>query len=417
MSGSISLPQEQFLDAIRQDPASDIPRRAYAAFLRSIGDPRAHLIDLQCPADDIDPTERIFHAATVAERIKTLGKLERDRLNALFSLCIHRPVFERGFIVEADIPIREFTKYTDDIAREIPLLERIHLGMGIKPEEIAQLKTCTFPPHIKGISFGTYYKQFPTPIGSGDACVQELLALPNLPSLEYLCIGGSDITNHGAYQIATSPKTRLLKSLRLPRNFIDDEGVEHLCHGHLNNLKSLDLENNRLSPQSIVHLRSSPLATQLESLNVSGNKIGDEGLALLSERDIWLRLTHLDISWSSFASEAIIKFLESPLVAELTELNLAHHQLSLQIVKKLSMLSLPNLKHLILGFTGLNAGTIKALAASRNLRHCIIDVTGNSWPEDETLPPGFVQRKLGGTPAQKYYDEVLIGHENEIFFS
>lgn len=412
MSSSVTLPQEQYLDTIRKNPDDSVPRRAYAEFLRSTGDPRAYLIDLQCPAEDIDPVERIFHAATVAERIKTLGRLERDRLNALFSLCIHRPVFERGFIVEADIPIREFSKNADTIAREVPLLERVHLGMGIRPEEIAKLKKITFPKNLNGISFGTYYKQFPAPKGSGDACVQELLALQNLPSLQYLCIGGSDLTSHSVHTIAQSGKTRLLKTLRLPRNSIGDDGVEHLCDGHLNNLTSLDLENNRLSSKSIANIRSSQLAAQLDHLNLSSNDIGDEGLALLSEQEAWQRLTYLNIAWSSFSPEAIAAFLESPLAAQLIELDLSHHQLPIRIIKKLSTLPLPNLKHLILEFTGLNAGTIRALAASGNLRHCIIDITGNSWPEGETLPPGFVQQKLGGIPAGKHYDEILTERED-----
>lgn len=396
------------MDAIRTNPDDDISRRAYAEFLRSIGDPRASLIDLQCPDEDNDPTERIFHAATVSERIKTLGRLERDRLNALFSLCIHRPVFERGFIVEADIPIREFTKNIDHVVKQIPLLQRVHLGMGVRPEEIAKLKQSKFPSSLKGISFGTYYKQFPAPKGSGDACIQELFALPNLPPLEYLCVGGSDLTSRSVYTIAESPKTRLLKSLRLPRNSISDHGIEHLCNGHLNNLTSLDIENNRLSSKSIVFLRESQLGSQLEHLNISSNDIGDEGLALLSQHNAWPRLTHLNIGWTSLSHDAIVSFLESPTAGQLIELDLSHHQLSTCILKKLATTPLPNLKHLTLEFTGLNEGIIRALALSGNLRHCTIDISGNSWPEDQALPPGFVRRNLGPIASQKYYDEVLI---------
>jgi len=87
------VPTGDPLAAVRDNPASDAPRKRYAAVLEAQGDPRGELIALQLG--------RVERGETISERERTLVEQVGDRMLGALAVYLDSFELQRGFLAKA----------------------------------------------------------------------------------------------------------------------------------------------------------------------------------------------------------------------------------------------------------------------------------------------------------------------------
>ncbi len=121
--------------------------------------------------------------------------------------------------------------------------------------------------------FGTVVK---ANIGHNDWIADaDLRHLERLKSLEWLCLGYSQITDAGLEHLEGLTS---LKFLRLSHTHISDAGLEHL--EGLTSLQWLKIHSNQITDAGLVHLKG---LTSLQRLGLLNTQVTDEGVKKLQQ--------------------------------------------------------------------------------------------------------------------------------------
>lgn len=121
--------------------------------------------------------------------------------------------------------------------------------------------------------------------GLGAADARRLGAATNLPRLEGLWLSGNPLGREGIAALLGGALPGQLIWLDLDRCGVGNPGAERLaCCPSLPGLRSLSLDDNRITDKGALALARSPHLGMLASLSLSGNKIGVKCKRVLRER-------------------------------------------------------------------------------------------------------------------------------------
>ncbi|MEU2674462.1 hypothetical protein ABZ622_37525 [Streptomyces sp. NPDC007164] len=292
----------RLLLTIRERPADNTPRLAYAKLVAASHPEHARLITAQCGGDAADDKD-----AAMAAYLATLPAEVRDAL-------IGRP--ERGFVrTVTDVGAETFLHHHDALFRAAP--EDDCLVLQFANDHLA-----------------------------------EISLLPALGRYRSLRVYDTYLFDDTPAQLARSPYLRQLESLSLRDTYLSDEDLAALLTSRsYPRLRELDVSASRYDEQNwttagLMPLRDAVFAPHLEFLNLGrssydldngvasvltalpnltflklgGNPLGDEVLTRLST--LPNRFTELDLTGDAFTPEGITALVNSPAVARLQRLTM-----------------------------------------------------------------------------------------------
>jgi uncharacterized protein (TIGR02996 family) len=339
-------PDEAFLADICANPDDDAPRLVYADWLDDHDQPhRAEFIRVQCQLARLgmnDPQRdelewRAWELLTVhrQEWFSSLPALARKKKAA---------TFRRGFVERLSLTAKEFLRQGKTLFAAMPL---------------------------RGVHLRTLGRH-----------VESLVACPLLARLSALDLGhntqGIDVGVGAVVALVGSPHLTGLTELGLSRTLVDENDFRQLAAWPgLARITSLDLRDNRLSPDSLRILLSSDHLTSLTSLNLAANNaLGLAACQALAASPRLASLKHLDLSWCDLREvpmwesrgEPSVEVLSaSPHLSALTSLDLSVTGLHSEDAEALASGRFTSLTALRLDTNGINATGARALAQSPGL--------------------------------------------------
>ena len=159
-----------------------------------------------------------------------------------------------------------------------------------------------------------------------------------------LILSGRRISDAGLKNLSTALTQSELYRLTLYGIGLQSQGLKRLCEALISgdcNLTSLNVSNNRLGDEEILHL-CNPLTSvncTLTSLNVSDNMLGDEGIVHLCNAltSVNCKLTSLNVSDNTLGDEGIMHLCNAltSVNCTLTSLNVSGNRLGDKGIKRL----------------------------------------------------------------------------------
>jgi uncharacterized protein (TIGR02996 family) len=333
--------EHPFVAEIRTSPHEDAPRLVFADYLDEAGDPQGELIRVQVALSHLapgDPERReleLREEALLAEYADAwLAPLKR-----LGAEGVSARSFQRGLIERVRIQVAAFLQHGEELCRQAPGLHCLELR-GI--DERTRVATFEFPAQITALDFST--------------------ALVKLKELDSLAQAGW---------------TGQIADLTLSFNQLADAALRSLLRAAWPRLVRLNLNVNRLGPESMGLVANHQPPLLLESLSVSLNKTGDLGLQLLGHAPLARTLRELDVSSTGVTAAGVARMAASPLAASLVRLGLRANPLGAGSEDALAALAIaPRLTHLDLRGT-----------------HRSVPRTG--YGSDAVPPPEALVKRLG----------------------
>jgi uncharacterized protein (TIGR02996 family) len=272
---------EAFLNAIIEDPDSNVPRLLFADWLEERGDPRGEFIRLQIAISRAEAgDEQLAEMQRREEEMLTTHR--RAWLGPLHSLA-YSWTFKRGFPEEACLPAEHFLNCVETLFRLTPLRLVRLMKSGPWADGLA---AC---PHLRRLR-----ALHMTDNQIEDKGLQKLMASPYLGSIESLRLGNSWLTEKSGLILAEARHMRKLTTLSLSDNMLGDRGVKALAGAsHLSKLTSLYLGNNQITDFGAQALAESPHFSRLKTLDLGNvaknamhgpNDIKSKGRELLLQR-------------------------------------------------------------------------------------------------------------------------------------
>jgi uncharacterized protein (TIGR02996 family) len=159
--------------------------------------------------------------------------------------------------------------------------------------------------------------------------LKRLTASPHLGELLELALSFNPARPEGVLSLTECGRLRSLRHLHVEGCEIGNEGLTHLAGSGWTNLRSLNLEYNRIDDEGLIALSRSPLTGRLATLNLSRNAITDEGAQALADGPPWPFLTRLDLSRNRISSAGARTLLESPSLRNVRRLLLYGNAISI----------------------------------------------------------------------------------------
>ena len=250
--GPTSAPRPEvlaFLQAIKEQPADDLPRLVLADWLEEHGDPRGELVRQQVMLAHVIPGSGAGQARRMREQ--ELRRLhERDWLGRLAAL-VDGWTCQRG-LVQLSLPAATF------------------LGA-----EFAQLARTEPVAWVDGVRL-----TFPTAaVGTAVA------ASPLLAGLNLLNLGGQSVEFDAVRILAASEHVKNLTALELYATALGAEGARALADSaQLGKLRHLDLDGCLIGDEGALALAQSRHLTSLGTLHLRGNRLQSSTLTALRAR-------------------------------------------------------------------------------------------------------------------------------------
>jgi uncharacterized protein (TIGR02996 family) len=286
MPPSLELPPlppgiEQEYQRIRAYPDDDTPRLIYADWLDERGDPRGEFIRVQIalarlagrnpfsylPSTLVSAATSVWPspAGELSSRQAELRRREwlllsrhREEWLAPFRGWTSGEEFRRGFVESVKITARAFLAYAPRLFALTPLR------------------------HVQILDL--------------DHWADSLAACPFLDRLEALTIHAQYCGPSLAAALARSPYLNHLRQLRLSRNRLGDDGLVHLCRRSWPSLEELDLSDNGLTGDAVIHLQKSQAFPRLRCLQLRDNDLGPAGAFHLAEGPLLRQLQFLGLA-------------------------------------------------------------------------------------------------------------------------
>ncbi len=261
-----------FLEAIREDPADDVPRLVFADWLEDSGDyDRAEFIRVQCElARGVRDRGRSLELLT---RLRELMQVHGETWLGALATLAPAPIFERGFVDTIRIGASLFLDHAEAIFASHPIrkirFERAH--------------------HI----------------------LDEVVACPHLASLDALDLQDEPLRDNGLAILGRCKYLACLKSLDLPRIECTGEGVRALlARGAVAGLVSLNLRHNpAMGNEGVVAIAHA--LRHLRRLDLAATGIDDAGMTILATSPSFRELQFLGLTGNPLGYSAIERLCES----------------------------------------------------------------------------------------------------------
>jgi uncharacterized protein (TIGR02996 family) len=298
--------------AIAADPDAREPYSVYGDWLESQGDPRGQLVALQLAADGDKKLEAVAakHLALHAEYfLGSLGELQKAGDDEVLA-------WRWGFIQKAYLHAERHRPLDATLRRVLGhpsarFLTELALGGNERAQEALDVLADSTLPSLRALRLWSMWQ---LDLGALWPAMPELrrLALSGqalalggleLPKLERLDVGDSELSNANARTLATAPWPAL-QQLRLDFGtgyLTGDASIDDvfalLARADLPRLARLALNHTRYIRELVRELPASPVAAQLELLDLSNNHMTDaHAIALADQRARFPRLQQLDVS-------------------------------------------------------------------------------------------------------------------------
>ncbi len=318
--GKLSRDQElhqPFLDAIRADPESDVPRLTYADWLAERGDPWAEVIRIQCRyPDDYMPWDTVNRFMELLGAHRHCWDRGADDLGVFVQ-------FHRGMVEEVDCSAGRFLQVGQRILEVFPLVHILSIGkvqgrgtkLATQPALSAARSLCLHglagddwehivrSPHLKRVE--KLRVAFPRSID-----LAWLLDMPLARQLRALDLSGSQLDANAPALFGETDACSGLETLVLDDTRMDDEMARRLSEvATFRQLKRLSLADNwRLGPVGIAAILQAEFAPRLEALGLGGDGFDDDLVQLLVESPLSATI-HLSIrrGCEQSARETLVK--------------------------------------------------------------------------------------------------------------
>jgi len=227
----------------------------------------------------------------------------------------------------------------------------------------------------------------------GNAGAEALAQSPAISRLEWLNLGGCQITGVGATALAESPHLGPLWYLNLGGNQIRDEGVVAIAQSprlaglrvlelnsirpnsdslaalaqskHIHNLRRLEWRNNNLRAAGTKVFADAPAFAQLRVLDLSTNGLGDGGATQLACSPQLMQLIRLNLDGCSIKEAGAKAIARSEVLCSLTHLALGRNQIGDEGAKAIAKANnFPALRELALNNNSIGDAGAIALAKS-----------------------------------------------------
>ena len=117
-----------------------------------------------------------------------------------------------------------------------------------------------------------------------DASVADFIRSKNFPNLESLDVGWNEVGNETAKALADATSFSGLKTLILERSYIELEGLKEMVQGDLmDQLQELNISANKFKDEAVQMIATTPKWKSLKILRLSQNMFGDPGAKALGE--------------------------------------------------------------------------------------------------------------------------------------
>ena len=325
---------EQFLQAIVDDPENDLPRLIYADWLDEQGDPRGEFIRVQCELarlDEFDPDrlplierqDRLLkkHKATWTKDRKIAGVLVYE--------------FHRGFIETVTLNAKNNLQNADALLDAIPTIRRVKVN-SIKPV-IDDFIRSEWLQRIDSLDLSRNQL--------GGRSTQKFLESPNLGNLRELELSHNNIPASGFMALVESDKLPRLKSLVCREAELTNlQSLAEIARGPLwLQLESIELCQQFWNDDAIQTLAENWPVCGWKRLNLGYNRFGERGLLSLLENGHLTSLEWLHVgACDQISDPPIIRLAESAELSGLETLNLNGcniHEAGLQAVLNSQTLS------------------------------------------------------------------------------
>ncbi|MGV9312386.1 hypothetical protein ACWDR0_09320 [Streptomyces sp. NPDC003691] len=293
---------ERLLLAIRERPADNGPRLAYAELAAVSHPEHARLITVQC--GDADGED-----AAVADYLATLPEEVREALTG-------SP--EHGFVrTLTDVEAEIFLRHHDALFRTAPEDDRLELQFA--GDHLAEISLLP--------ALGRYrtLRTYDSGCLGGDA-VARLARSPYLRQLEDLALPDSGLGDEDLTALLTSHSYPLLRALDVSASRYDEQdwtsaGLVRLTEAvFAPHLERLDLGRRSYDDLDSALVTALTALPRLADLRLDSHLLGDEVPARLSE--LPNRFTALDLTSGAFTPEGVGVLVNSPVTAGLQRLGM-----------------------------------------------------------------------------------------------
>lgn len=355
---------EAFLEAIRAERDSDVPRLVYSDWLEEHGEPdRAAFIRLQCELARLHPGDKAYDSIQqlasellLRRRDEWIGPwapslVKRGFLDVtchLYSLLQLTPEHLAAPLLLDLTLAAETPKRADLVGLDRhPALERVtRLSLGglfddqyadllyILGASYPKLDTLLLPffpgdrmvlralermPSLKRLHLTQrYWNNAPQ-----DDDWQAVFAAPFLANVRELHLADQSLGAVSAGYLARSPYLRQLTRLNLSGNRIGAAGVHALAESeNLSQVTDLDLTANRVRDSGVRALALSRFTGNLHRLRLAENEIGGPGVRAILDSDGFGRLKRLSLDKNYIGNSTALAIAEAPLLEQITHLSL-----------------------------------------------------------------------------------------------
>ena len=272
-----------FLEAIREDPADDVPRLVFADWLEDGGEyDRSEFIRVQCElARGVRDRGRSVELLT---RLRQLIQLHREKWLGPLAPLAPDAIFERGFVDTIRISASLFLDHVEAIFTHHPIrkirFERAH-------RILSDLVAC---PHIAALDALDLRDE---PLRDDGLAI--LGRCRHLGRLKTLDLPRIECTGEGVRALVAHSAVAGLESLNLRHNpAMGNEGVAAIAEG-LHHLRRLDLATTGIDDAGVEILATSPAFRELRWLRLMGNPMDYSAVERLCESSFAGSLDMLDV--------------------------------------------------------------------------------------------------------------------------
>lgn len=166
--------------------------------------------------------------------------------------------------------------------------------------------------------------------------VKIIANFPPLKSLKFLDLSDNQINDEALLHLFESDSLAGLEELYLQINFLTGKGLTEVAQSEqfkLKNLKVLIISDNRLTDLSIADMFLSSNFPNLESLDVGWNEAGNETATALGKTTKFPKLKKLEMERGYIDVEGVRELVQGELADQLEELNLSSNKLKDEAVK------------------------------------------------------------------------------------
>lgn len=306
-----------FIERIRVDHRSDLPRLIYADWLDERGDhPKADFIRVQCALESLDEGDiagdclREYECSLLENHAREWAKEISDLVEGYS--------FRRGVIEAVTLTPSQFFSLGEERLRLHPI--RRFRFVEIENNEWGKVFRSELTRHISELDFSQCTLD-------QRSCFS-IAKSQHLRNLELLDLGFTTINDVGLEILLNSPVTGRLKSLRLNENkHLDSRCLDILVNSqHSGNIVSLDLSGNHLTVSEMMPLlQGFRKLRSIKQINLEGNLIG-RGMSIFVQSPMFESLckinSKLDLESNEIDSKAISLLAESDHLLLIRSINL-----------------------------------------------------------------------------------------------